>query len=323
MASPPITMQPLPTARWWNVARWITIAAVPLLLTWLVLDSATALKSLWYLAIPLLPASFFVSTKIWRGICPLATLNELGNRLGRPRPLAPGTAHWLGVAGLGLFHLMVPARRFAFNENGLALAITVAAVGALAVALGALFQVRSAFCNALCPVLPVELLYGQAPVVQMNRARCSTCATCTPHGCLDLAEAKAIPQWLGTTRRTTRWLATPYGAFFAALPGFIIGYNQLADGPLSTAAMVYGTTLGWSLVSLLVIGLVVLAFRLNAARTLPLVAAAAGGLYYWYAGPSVAAQFAAPREVAIGIQAVGIGLAAWWLGRTLSTQTLR
>ena len=206
MASPPIAMRPFPTARWWSVARWIALATVPLLLIWLVLDSATGLKFLWYLAIPLLPASFFVSTKIWRGICPLATLNELGNRIGHPRPLPATTARWLTVAGLGLFFLMVPARRFAFNENGLALAITVAAVGTLALALGALFQVRSAFCNALCPVLPVELLYGQAPVAQMNRTRCSTCTTCTPLGCPDLAEAKAIPQLLGATRRTSRWL---------------------------------------------------------------------------------------------------------------------
>jgi nitrite reductase (NADH) large subunit len=317
MASPPLVMRPPGARVRWTVGRGMALLAVPVLLTWLLLDPANGLRFLWYVAIPILPATFFVSTRIWRGICPLATLNEIGNSLGRPRPLPAGTARWLAVGGLALFHLLVPARRFAFNEDGALLAITVVAVGGIAVTLGALFQVRSAFCNALCPVLPVELLYGQAPIARIERTRCASCSVCTPQGCLDLAETKAIPQLLGTARRTARWLATPYGAFFAALPGFIVGYNQVADGAPGTFGLVYATTLGWSLVSLAVVGLVVGVFRLDAARALPFLAAAAGGVYYWYAGPAIATQFAAPSLVAVAIQAIGIGLVAWWFGRAM------
>ena len=319
MASPHALIREPRTVALWAAGRWSALLAVPLLLVWLVLDSASGLKFLWYIAIPMLPATFFVSTKLWRGICPLATLNELGNRLGKPRPLDPRVGVWLSGAGLVLFHLMVPARRFVFNENGLVLAITVVAVGGLAVALGALFQVRSAFCNALCPVLPVELLYGQAPFVRIDRARCPSCSGCTPHGCLDLAEAKAIPQLLGTTRRTAGWLATPYGAFFAGMPGFIIGYNQLKDGSLGTAWTVYGTTLGWSVASYLAIGLLVFGLRLGSARALALVAAAAGGIYYWYAGPATATQLGAAPWLAVGIRVAGIGLVGWWLVRALGS----
>ena len=307
----------------WSVARWSAFLAVPLLLALLVLDSPTGLKVLWYVAVPILPATFFISTKLWRGICPLATLNELGNRLGKQRTLSPRLAFGLAVAGLLLFHLMVPARRFVFNQNGVVLAVTVAAVGILALVLGAIFEVRSAFCNGLCPVLPVELLYGQAPLARMDRARCATCTGCTPRGCLDLAEAKSIPQLLGSTRRNARWLLTPYGAFFASLPGFIIGYNQLADGPLSAALTVYGTTLGWSAASYLALGLVVLGLRLDAGRALPVLAGAAGVSYYWYAGPATATQLSAPAWLAFGIQVAGIGLVAWWLVRALrGTQPL-
>lgn len=318
MAGPKVLIREPKAVALWAVARWSAFLAVPLLLVWLVLAPTGGLKFLWYLAVPVLPATFFISTKIWRGICPLATLNELGNRLGKPRPLAPNLAFALAITGLVLFHLMVPARRFVFNENGLVLAITVAAVGALAVALGAMFPVRSAFCNGLCPVLPVELLYGQAPLARMERARCSSCTVCTPRGCLDLAEAKAIPQLLGTTRRTAHWLATPYGAFFAGLPGFIIGYNQLTDGPLSAAATVYGTTLGWSVASYLTIGFLTVALRVESSRALLLIAAAAGGIYYWFAGPATATQLGAPFWLAVGIRAAGIGLVAWWLARALS-----
>jgi hypothetical protein len=109
---------------------------------------------------------------------------------------------------------MVPARHLLFNQNGPALAVTILAVGALAAALGTVFTVRSAFCNALCPVLPVEQLYGQSPLIQLDRGRCSTCVLCVKTGCLDLTD-KVIPQLLGTSRRSARWLLTPHGAFFS------------------------------------------------------------------------------------------------------------
>lgn len=317
MASARVLIRDPRAATAWSVARSLALVAVPLLLTWLVLDPSRALKFLWYIAIPILPATFFISTKLWRGICPLATLNEIGNRLGTPRPLAPRTGLWLAGAGLVLFHLMVPARRFAFNQNGPVLALVVAAVGALAVILGARFSVRSGFCNSLCPVLPVELLYGQAPLARLDRARCTSCTVCTPRGCLDLAEAKALPQVLGASRRTFGWLATPYGVFFAALPGFIVGYNRLTDGPLSTALTVYGTTLGFSVASYLALGLLVVGLRLKSEPALALVGALAGGVYYWYAGPATATQLGASPWMAVAIRVIGIGLASWWLARTL------
>ncbi len=304
-------------ARLWALARWSAFGAVPLLLFWLLVRPEPALLVLWYVVIPILPASFLITTALWRGICPLATLNELGNRLGRQRAPSPRLLLALSVGGLVLFHLMVPARHFGFNQNGPLLAGTVAAVGGLALLLGALFPVRSAFCNALCPVLPVELLYGQAPLLKIDRGRCASCTVCTPRGCLDLAEQKALPQLLGPARRSTRWLLTPYGAFFAGLPGFIIGYNRVSDGPLAQAAQVYATTLGWSLASALAIAVLVLVLQLQARLALPIIAALAGGLYYWYAGPSIARELATAAGVGTGIRVLGIGVVGAWLVRTL------
>jgi nitrite reductase (NADH) large subunit len=318
MPTAQVLFRPPRTAALWAIARWSALVAVPLLLLSLVLEPTSALKALWYIAIPVLPATFFLTPAIWRGVCPLATLNEIGNGLGGQRAPSPRMLLAFSVGSLVLFHGLVPARHFVFNQNGPVLAGTVAAVGGLAVVLGARFTVRSAFCNALCPVLPVELLYGQAPLVRMDRSRCTNCTACTPRGCLDLSKQRAIPQLLGTSRRTGRWLATPHGAFFAALPGFIIGYNQIEDGPLSSAAMVYATTLGWSVTSLMVVAVAVPALRLHWRLALPLIAAAAGGMYYWYAGPAIMSQLAAGAWLGSGIRIVGIGLVASWLVRTLA-----
>jgi nitrite reductase (NADH) large subunit len=300
------------------LARWSALIAVPLLLIWLVLAEETALKTLWYVVIPTLPATFFISTVLWRSICPLATLNELGNRIGTQRTLSPSVLRALSIGGLVLFYILVPARHFEFNQHGPVLAAVVALVGAIALLLGALFPVRSAFCNALCPVLPVELLYGQAPLVQLERSRCQSCEVCTPRGCIDLAERKAIPQLLGSTRKSVRWLGTPYGLFFAALPGFIVGYNQVPDGPIADAVTIYATTLAWSLASLVVVALMVVVLRLNSQRALALIAAAAGALYYWYAGPAIARQFEAGAWLGMVVRLAGIGLVAWWTTRALA-----
>lgn len=306
----------------WSIARWSALLAVPPLLGWLVVAPEDALRALWYVVIPILPAVFLLNTAIWRGICPLATLNELGNHLGSRRAPTPRLFHALSVGGLVLFHLLVPARHLLFNQQGPILAVTVVGVAAGAVLLGAMFSVRSAFCNALCPVLPVELLYGQSPLLRMNRGRCDSCVLCTPQGCLDLAGAKALPQVLGASRRSMRWLATPHGLFFAALPGFMIGYNRVPDVALggAAAAGVYLTTLAWSAGSFLLVAAAVLALRLSSRLALTLVGAAAGALYYWYAGPAIMRQLDGAAWLSGGIRAAGVGLVVIWLAQALARQ---
>jgi nitrite reductase (NADH) large subunit len=114
-------------------------------------------------------------------------------------------------------------------------------------------------------VLPIEQVYGQAPLLSMSRGRCPACEVCTPRGCLDLAGDKALVQAIGPARRTTAWLATPHGIFLAALPGFIVGYSLLADGPLATAPRVYATTLRWSAASVALVVALAVGTRLGTA----------------------------------------------------------
>lgn len=301
----------------WRVARWTALAVLAMLLVALVRAPAVALTALWYVAVPLLPAVFFLNPVLWRGICPLATANELGNRLAPGREPSARAVTRLGVAGVVLFHVMVPARRFLFNVEGSALAATIVAVALLAVVLGARYRVRAGFCNGLCPVLPVELLYGQAPLLSLPRGRCTSCTVCTPRGCPDLSQGKALAQLLGPDRRTGRWLLTPFGLFIAAMPGFVVGYALTNDGALVTAPAVYATTLGWSLASAALVAVAVRVVRIPTRLVLPLVAAAGGWLYYWFAGPAVARQVAAPWWLAPAIRAAGMALVTLWLVRAL------
>jgi len=299
----------------WRLARGAALLAVPLLLLALVLFPAPALRVLWYGIIPILPAVFFVNPGFWRGVCPLATLNAAGNRVGDPRPVSPAVLTGLGVGGLLLFHLMVPARHLWFNQHGLALAITIVVVGGLAMVMGMWLPIRSGFCNALCPVHPVELLYGQSPLVELTRGRCDTCTLCTSRGCIDLVGRKAVPQVLGSSRHSMRWLLTPHGVFFAALPGFIIGYNRVADGSWSTVLPVYAATLGWSLLSYLGFVLVTAVLQAGSRAMLLGAAALSGVLYYWFTGPAIARQFGLGSWAGWVIQLGALGLIGVWLVR--------
>ena len=260
------------------------------------------LRVVWGIAVPLLPVTFLLSPELWRGVCPLATLNVLGNRLHRAQLPSTRTHAGLGIAGIGLFLALVPLRLVAFNTQGVAFAAAAAGVGVGALVLGMAFATRSGFCNGACPILPVERLYGQAPLLHLGRGRCDQCTVCTPRGCLDLAGDKAVAQLLGRTRLDHGWLGTSFGAFAAALPGFILGYYALPTIAAPSLLLAYGAPLAGALLSFLLVSAAVRVLRLSAASALVGLAAAAISLHYWFAGPTVAA-------------ALGLGSAAVWLVR--------
>ena len=305
----------------WRVAQAIGIALTFILLATLFVWPDTSLNVLWYMVIPVLPAVFLINPLIWRNVCPLATLNaEAGRRVGTR--LVQGRAlRYAWIVGIALLVVMVPARRFLFNVNGPALAVTVIAVAILALAAGLMYSRRAGFCNTICPVLPVEKLYGQAPLAQVGSARCSSCNLCTPVGCVDLAATKTVAQTLGPSRRNTGWLTTGFGAFAAAFPGFVIGYFTTKDTTFSGALGVYANVAIWSLGSYAVLGAVAAALSLRAAVALPVLGALAFVLYYWLAAPAVATAIGFQAPGASAIRVVAITLVVLWAIRLVKSRS--
>ncbi len=266
----------------WKTAQAVGVAATAVLVAGLFVKPDLSLFVLWNVLIPLVPISLMVSPLIWRNVCPLATLNMAFNRQSA-RKLTNGLAAKAGVASIALLAILVPARRFAFNSDGTSLAIVIVTVGLLALILGVVFDAKAGFCNAICPVLPVERLYGQSPLLQVPNARCPSCSLCTQRGCIDLAPEKSVAQKLGVARQSTAWLRTGFGAFAAAFPGFIVGYYTSSDVALSAAGSVYLYIAAWSLGSYALISVLVHLFRLGSKPALLLIGGLALSLYYWYA----------------------------------------
>jgi hypothetical protein len=211
---------------------------------------------------------------------------------------------------------MVPARRFLFNENGPVLAITIVLVALLALVLGTFFDKKAGFCSSICPVLPVERLYGQKPLFDAGNPRCAPCTLCTTRGCIDFAQSKSIAQTLGRSRRSHAWLQSRYGLFAAGFPGFVIGYNLTENGSLATAGGVYLTVAVWSVASYLMSQVVVRALDLSAGLAIRLLAALAIALYYWFVAPVVTDHLALQEWAPAVIRTGALMLIGFWLWRT-------
>ena len=277
------------------------------------------LDMLWYVLIPVLPATFLVNTALWRGVCPLATLNMLASRQ-RDLALTRGWTTKTAAIGVGLLFVMVPARHLIFNTSGVWLGVTMTAVALLALGLGLVVRPKGGFCNSICPLLPVEKLYGQAPLISAPNPRCSPCTLCTAKGCLDLDPSKSLRAALGNSTTVRDWIRTPFGVFAAAFPGFIFGYFQVGDVATSHWYVAYGIILSFSLGSLALTAFLAAALRDSINRLLPVLGALAVGIYYWYAAPASLAAFGLPGGILL--RWVLVAFVAIWLAHALKRTEL-
>lgn len=247
---------------------------------------ALGLHLLWNVLIPVAPALLIVAPGVWRNVCPMGTVSLLPRHLGlsKRRKIPEATQGWLAVGALALLLIIVPLRHVIFDTNGPAIGAALVAVAILAAGLGMVFEWKSAWCSGLCPVYPVELLYGQAPLISVRNAHCKACASCVSpckDGTPELAPQSATPS--NASRVSGLILA---GGF----PGFIWGWYQVPNWHglegFKNLHIAYGYPLGAMAVSLIVF--VVLRGSLGKGWESMLVrvfAAAAASVYYWFKLP--------------------------------------
>lgn len=270
----------------WRVAQGVALAATIAVIVGLFLSPDTTLVVLWSVIIPLVPASLLVTPKAWRNVCPLATLNMLTAGRIKRRAQSSDFATGSNTLGIVLLVALVPARHLVFNTNGPALAVTIMAVALAALVLGALYDAKGGFCNAICPVLPVERLYGQSPLIEINNPRCTPCSACA-RACVDVSPRNNITQLFDRSGFDSQWLLSPFGVFAAAFPGFVVGYFTVADGSLSTAGVVYLNVALWAAASYALVALIASLADARLDVVLPAIAALAAGTYYWFAAPAI------------------------------------
>lgn len=137
-----------------------------------------ATVTLWTLWWPLLPLSYLLLGRLWCGVCPIAKVGDIVQRLARPRRAGPG--RWLKVAGVWimsfLFLLVTWADRV-WNITG-SPAVTgwllVFILGG-AVVFSVLYQ-RRVWCRYVCPLGALSGIYATTAVVEL-RADPDICLT--------------------------------------------------------------------------------------------------------------------------------------------------
>ncbi len=280
-------MEPIVPLAVWHVLRVISVLTALMVCLLLFVRPDTGLFLFWRVLVPVLPLVFFVAPGLWRNICPMAALNQTPRLFGFTRGLT--LPSWLKeygyVIGIGLFLVIVPSRKVLFDTNGPALGLL--ALGALGTAftMGTIFKGKSGWCSSICPLLPVQRIYGQTPFLTVGNRHCQPCVGCTKN-CYDFNPAVAYLADLADD--DNRY--SGYRKFFAgAFPGLIAAFYTLPTAPDGGAPAIYARFALYIAVSLGSFFLLDSFYKGTANRLTALYAMAALNLYYWFNLPLLTA----------------------------------
>ncbi|QGW82502.1 2Fe-2S iron-sulfur cluster binding domain-containing protein [Variovorax paradoxus] len=310
----------------WRALRVVSILSALALATVLALRPTVGMPLFWGLIVPSLPLVFMLAPGLWRNICPLAAINQLPRRFGitralTSRRLSHGAAFPIGI---GLLISAVVARKLLFNSSGAATAGLMAAAMGAAFIGGLLFKGKSGWCSSICPLLPVQRLYGQTPFIRIANTHCEPCVGCTKN-CYDLNPGAA-------------YLADQYDpdpayrnfrSFFAGVfPGLILGYYLVpSPGEIGSVSTVMQMLL-YMAASLTLFNVIEMLASKTRNVSPVLFAATAFSLYYWFTTPVIVGTLSSLGKVAIGPEVIGVlrGLtiiaSLVWIARSLHVERM-
>ncbi|MEZ4867291.1 MAG: FAD-dependent oxidoreductase [Caldilineaceae bacterium] len=270
----------------------------------------------WRAFIPMVPLLFFIAPGLWRNICPMAALNQTPRLFHFTQGLT--LPKWLQdygyIVAISLFLLLVTSRKWLFNHNGPALAILILLALSAAFVTGNFFKGKSGWCSSICPLLPIQRIYGQTPFVNVTNTHCQPCIGCTKN-CYDLNPKNA---YLADLYDEDHHFAA-YRKFFVGLfPGFILAFYTMPEPPAITIAAMYGVFALYCLVSLGSFFLIDSLAKVTSNKITVLYGAAALNLYYWFNAPTLGALISTPAPLVFvwGLRTLVLALTLFWIYRT-------
>src|SRR5919108_2156570 len=293
----------------WQAIRVVTLLGAIGLAMALVVVPDDALDVMWKGVIPALPAMWLVVPGLWRNICPLSASNQTPRLLGLSK--ARTAPDWLKEYGFviaaGLFVLFVSLRKVGLDDSGPASALLL--LGALGGGFvgGVLLKGKSGWCSSICPLLPVQRLYGQTPYKLVANSHCTPCVGCTK-SCYDFNPRVA---YLADLNDPDKQWGAYRKLFAAAFPGLVLAFFNLPEARSGDEILALYGQLGLYLAASIAIffGLDSL-LRVSSHKITTLFAATGFSLFYWYAS----APWAEPAMW--GARAAAILLAAGFVVRT-------
>ena len=209
----------------WRTVQSLVWFVGVLILFYLFFYPTIGIHLFWNILIPIAPALLVVAVGVWRNVCPLGSTGLFPRHIGfskRKKLTIVQTGKLNLIAVIALF-MIVPLRHALFDMNGLATAILIIAFGLIAVILGLIYEWKSAWCSGLCPVHPVEKLYGLNNQLSLPNVHCNKCYRCvTP--CPD-----STPGIGPLSAKKTNYHKISGFLMVGAFPGFVWGWFQVPD----------------------------------------------------------------------------------------------
>jgi NADPH-dependent 2,4-dienoyl-CoA reductase/sulfur reductase-like enzyme/ferredoxin len=299
---------PIPQAAW----RGARIGSVVFLLgvcALLLADPDAGLDLWWTVLVPLLPLVWFVAPGLWRNVCPLAAANQVPRVLGFTRGItAPGWFRtYAPLAGIAIFLGAVFSRPLVFEDSGPATAALIGGALVAAFAGGYVLKGKSGWCSSLCPMLPVQRMYGQTPFANVPNSHCRPCVGCTKN-CFDFNPKVAF---LADVHDGDRQWSTTRKLFVAAFPGLVIAFFTVPepDGAVEHVARM-ALAVAASAGSFLALEALLPA---SVPKLAAVYGAVAINLFYWWAAPG-------PDWIAWSLRALVLALTVSWLRRTFAKE---
>ena len=247
------------------------------------------IHSFWNVLIPIAPALFVVSAGLWRNVCPLASVSLISRHFGlaKNNRLKVKQHWWFQLISIILLLLIVPLRHTIFDTNGPATALVIGLLAFVAIYLSFRYDMKSAWCSGLCPIHPVEKLYGRKSMFELSNAHCKSCVNCVSN-CPD--STIAVNPITKKKKKINQNIAGTL--IVGGFPGYIWGWFHVPD---------YYNNEGWyHLISTYTFPLVAMGFSLilflflkniiskkNQTLLIDLFATASVSIYYWYRLPAL------------------------------------
>lgn len=244
----------LPAAAW-HAARVLALACTAGVIALLFASPHAGLVLWWLVILPCLPLVFMFVPGLWRNLCPMATLNQVPRLFGFTRgATAPGWLLRNAILVQAVFYFALITTRVPYlDHNGPATGALMIVALAAAFAGGVAFKGKSGWCGTLCPLMPIQRLYGQTPAVVVPNSHCATCVGCTPN-CLDFNPRLAV---IADVRESDAYRVDQLKIFAGVFPGFVVAFltvpSSLVGEPASLGVSVgryYLLTAVYMLVSL-------------------------------------------------------------------------
>lgn len=254
----------------------------------LVFYPSLGLVLLWDVLIPVAPLLLVLSVGVWRNICPLATTNLLPRHfnLSKKKKMSVELQSKLGLVSVAALYLIVPLRHLLLNNNGMAAAWMLLIAVVIGVAMGFVYDWKSGWCSSLCPIHPVEKLYGGNTLITLPNAHCDSCVHCSVP-CPD-----STPNIHPKTAQKNNYQKISSVLLIGGFPGFVWGWFHVPDKTglnslselLQSYMLPFAAMLGTLLIYLVITGV----FKtINQRLVINVFAAAAVSCYYWYRIPNL------------------------------------